>query len=339
MIEVDGHSRRGVSGSLTSVEPLDDVALDGVGQIVHGVGAVGEAEVDDGRGARVGRLDRSRKDWRRADRCGSRAGVSAGRAAQVRRERARGGRGPVRRRRARLHGEPATGARRDSAPWLRWDRSAAKMVKLATSGRGLRGGAAKSLRGKMETRERLPGGMRVGRGAKRRPGDRVLVEIDARGDFVHLVGPVADFDRGFSRGGSKDARDGCAVGEQMREKTMLLEQALAIAHGCVMALDEDVAVSFVATTPAAENGRGLTVRMRSGSPSAGNWARSARTSASVSGGQSGGTSVPSMPWAFAAAVIVFDLCGSAIRTHPVTSTRPFLGPGLRPRYLSSSQKV
>ncbi len=32
-------------------EPVDDVALDGLGKIVNGVGAVGEAEVDDGRGA------------------------------------------------------------------------------------------------------------------------------------------------------------------------------------------------------------------------------------------------------------------------------------------------
>ena len=49
------------------------------------------------------------------------------------------------------------------------------------------------LRGKMKTRERLAGGMRVRRAAKRRPGDRVLVEIDARGRFVHFVGPLARF--------------------------------------------------------------------------------------------------------------------------------------------------
>ena len=105
---------------------------------------------------------------------------------------------------------------------------------------GLAGRSGEIARGKMETRERLPGGMRVGHGAKRRPGDRFFVEIDARGGFVHLVDRVAEFDRGFSGSGSKDARDGRAVRQQMREKTMLLEQALAIAHGVVMALDEDV---------------------------------------------------------------------------------------------------
>jgi len=35
-------------------EPFDDVAFDAVGEVVYGVGAVGEAEVDDGAGAGVG---------------------------------------------------------------------------------------------------------------------------------------------------------------------------------------------------------------------------------------------------------------------------------------------
>ena len=55
MVEVYGHIVR-TRGIVDESEPLDDVALDGVGQIVHGVGAVGEAEVDDGRGVRVVRL-------------------------------------------------------------------------------------------------------------------------------------------------------------------------------------------------------------------------------------------------------------------------------------------
>ena len=104
---------------------------------------------------------------------------------------------------------------------------------------GLAGRSGEIARGKMETRERLPGGMRVGNGAKRRPGDGFFVEIDARGNFVHLVDRVAEFDRGFSRSGSKDARDRRSVGQQMREKAVLLEQAFAIAHGLMMALDED----------------------------------------------------------------------------------------------------
>ena len=44
----------GVSGIVDEGEPLDDVALNGVGQIVDGIGAVGQAEVDDGRGLGVG---------------------------------------------------------------------------------------------------------------------------------------------------------------------------------------------------------------------------------------------------------------------------------------------
>ncbi len=95
---------------------------------------------------------------------------------------------------------------------------------------GLAGRSGEIARGEMETRERLPGGMRVGRGAKRRPGDRFFVEIDAHGGFVHLVDRVADFDCGFSGSGSKDARDRRAVRQQMREKTMFFEQAFAIAH-------------------------------------------------------------------------------------------------------------
>jgi hypothetical protein len=54
MVEVDRHIV-GVRGIGDEHEPLDDVALDGVGEIVHGVGAVGEAEVDDGRGRASGR--------------------------------------------------------------------------------------------------------------------------------------------------------------------------------------------------------------------------------------------------------------------------------------------
>ena len=52
---------------------------------------------------------------------------------------------------------------------------------------GLAGRSGEIARGKMETRERLPGGMRMGHGAKRRPGDCIFVEIDARGGFVHFV--------------------------------------------------------------------------------------------------------------------------------------------------------
>ena len=50
MVEVNWHVI-GMTRIVHQDQPLDDVALDGVRQIVNGVGAVGKAEVDDGRGA------------------------------------------------------------------------------------------------------------------------------------------------------------------------------------------------------------------------------------------------------------------------------------------------
>ncbi len=118
---------------------------------------------------------------------------------------------------------------------------------------------------------------------------------------MHLVGPFADFDRGFAGGGSEDARDGRAMREQMRKKAMLLEQALAIAHRAVMALDEDAWSRFQSRSHDA--GRGKRARAygenaRRARRAREIRARRARSSSSVSGGQSGATSVPSMPWAF-----------------------------------------
>jgi hypothetical protein len=49
MIEVQGHVFR-VCGIVNEHEPLHDVALDGVGKVVYGIGPVGEAEIDDCRG-------------------------------------------------------------------------------------------------------------------------------------------------------------------------------------------------------------------------------------------------------------------------------------------------
>jgi len=45
MIEVDGDTIAGIR-VVHQDEPFDDVALDGVGEIVDGAGAVGETEVD-----------------------------------------------------------------------------------------------------------------------------------------------------------------------------------------------------------------------------------------------------------------------------------------------------
>ncbi len=46
MVEVDWNLLR-LAGVLREYEPLDNAALDGMSEIVHGVGAVCEAEVDD----------------------------------------------------------------------------------------------------------------------------------------------------------------------------------------------------------------------------------------------------------------------------------------------------
>jgi len=48
MIEVHGN-RLWMILIFAQLKPLHDIALDGVGNVVHGIGAVGEAKVDDGR--------------------------------------------------------------------------------------------------------------------------------------------------------------------------------------------------------------------------------------------------------------------------------------------------
>ena len=62
---------------------------------------------------------------------------------------------------------------------------------------------------------------------------------------MHLVGPFAHCDGCFSGRRSKDTRHGHAARPQMREKAVLLEQSFAIAHGAVMALDEDALLRSV----------------------------------------------------------------------------------------------
>ncbi len=52
MIEMNRHIF-GVRGVLHQVDPADNVALNGLGQIVHGIAAVGKAEVDDRDGLRL----------------------------------------------------------------------------------------------------------------------------------------------------------------------------------------------------------------------------------------------------------------------------------------------
>ncbi len=60
MIEMHGNIV-GLRRVIHEEEPLHNVALNGVRNVVHGVRAVGETEVDDGGGARVGAGHRSRK--------------------------------------------------------------------------------------------------------------------------------------------------------------------------------------------------------------------------------------------------------------------------------------
>ena len=50
------------------------------------------------------------------------------------------------------------------------------------------------------------------------------------------------------------------MGTKMGEKTMLLEQAFAIAHGAVMALDEDALVGSVIGPRRHDTGRGKRAR-------------------------------------------------------------------------------
>ena len=144
MVEVDGHSVR-VRGIVHEREPLDDVALDGVGDVVDGVGAVGEAEVDDGRGARarigsriapeeIGGVEIVVSPERR-ERRQERRKLGMKWREQIESLIGAGANGSV-------VGERGTGG--EIAGHLRGGSCAAKMVKLATSGRGLRRRAVKS---------------------------------------------------------------------------------------------------------------------------------------------------------------------------------------------------
>ena len=127
------------------------------------------------------------------------------------------------------------------------------------------------LRGAMQQREHRACGVRVCGTAHGRPGEGVFVKVDALRNLVDLVGPLACLDGRFAGRGSDDTRDQRDMGAKMSEETMLLEEAFAIAHRTVVAFDKDaLTVSVlvrVATTLAAENGRGLRERMCVGSPS------------------------------------------------------------------------
>jgi hypothetical protein len=153
-------------GIVDEDEPLDDVALDGVGESWT-------ALVRSARPKSMMAVARALEVRIAPEKIGGVEVVvgperrSAGRAGQARSGRARAGRAPARRRRERPDGERATGVRRSSAPWRQIGSSAAKMVKLATSGRGLAGRAEKSCAARWRRARACAGGARVGRGKER----------------------------------------------------------------------------------------------------------------------------------------------------------------------------
>ncbi len=113
MVEMDS---RGLFWVLDECQPLHDVALDGVGQVVDGVGAVGEAEVDDGGGAaRRGRIAPEKIGGVKIV-----VGPERGERGQERRKLgvkwSEEIEGLMRRRRERLCDEQAMGGRRGNAP-------------------------------------------------------------------------------------------------------------------------------------------------------------------------------------------------------------------------------
>jgi hypothetical protein len=59
---------------------------------------------------------------------------------------------------------------------------------------------------------------------------------------VHFVGPLAYFDRRLAGGGRKHARHLRSRIVQVDKEAMFLKQAFGIAHGAVMALDEESAI-------------------------------------------------------------------------------------------------
>jgi hypothetical protein len=98
----------------------------------------------------------------------------------------------------------------------------------------------------MEARQSDAGGAGVRNAAERAPGEGALVEVDAVGDGMDLVGPVAARRGRFAVFIGQDRLyqtgewAGEAIGE-MGDEPVLLEQPVAIAHRASMALHEDIA--------------------------------------------------------------------------------------------------
>lgn len=81
----------------------------------------------------------------------------------------------------------------------------------------------------MEAGKGLAGGVGVRHGLEGRPGEGVLIEVDAGGDLVNFIGPFGEFDCGLSGGVCEDARDRSAMGVEMSEEAMLFEEAFFVA--------------------------------------------------------------------------------------------------------------
>ena len=110
------------------------------------------------------------------------------------------------------------------------------------------------LRGKMEPRQRRASRARVNRTAEVSPGDCVVIKINARRNFVYLVSPLARFNGRLAGSRSKNPRDRHTMCKQMRQKAMLLEKPLAIAHRAMMALDEDALLRSVVASRGHDRG-------------------------------------------------------------------------------------
>src|SRR5579872_127363 len=108
------------------------------------------------------------------------------------------------------------------------------------------GRSFESLRGKMQSRHRMPGTACVLCRSERRPRDRLAIEVDARRRCMNFVGPCIAFNNGLAGFRREYAWNRCAVGPKILEEPMLLVQPFAIAHNSRMALHED-------TFPAAAN--------------------------------------------------------------------------------------
>ena len=241
MIEVYGHIV-GAQRIADQRKPLHDVALDGLSDIVHGVGAVGKAEVDNGRGVRVLIPDRACVAPKKI------GGVQV----VVGPERCE--RGEMRRKLGVKGREKLESLLRTCTDgFVRSERGAGGDIVFQRCGRIVVGKDREAcnerarltpwrievLRGTMQQRHHCACGVRVGNTAERRPRECLFVNVDAGRNLVDLVCPLARLDGCFAGRGSQDARDERDMGANMSEKTMLLEKSFAITHRAMMAFNED----------------------------------------------------------------------------------------------------